>query len=131
VFEIVGLTLVEGGIYLLPDQLPVVGVHQLHQLIDGGFDLFRFVAVDAESIVGPEHFTSLYVPLPDAEVGYSLCLRQSGFALAQLFLRLFALGDIFHHAYGEGGLALGPLDAGDREPAPHDAAVFADVALLY
>jgi hypothetical protein len=59
VFEIVGLAIVEGGIYLLLDQLPVVGVHQLHQLIDGGFDLFRLVAVDAESIVGPEHFTSL------------------------------------------------------------------------
>jgi hypothetical protein len=41
------------------------------------------------------------------------------------------LGDVLHHTYGEGGLALDPLDARDRKSAPHDAAIFANVALLH
>src|SRR5215210_4233373 len=94
--ELVRLMLVK-GVYVLLDQLPVVGMSQLHQLVVGGHELLRFVAVDSENLVGPEELTGLYVPFPVAEAGYPLRLHQPGLALAQGFFGLLALGYVVDH----------------------------------
>src|SRR5215210_1411804 len=90
--------LVKGGVYVLLDQLPVVGMHHLHQLIEVGYELFWFVAVDSENLVGPEYLAGLYAPLPVAEASYSLRLHQPGLALAQSFFSLLALGYVVKYA---------------------------------
>ncbi len=94
VLEVIRFALEKGAVYFLPDQLPVVGMHRLHQLVDGGHKLLRLVTVDPEDLVGPVHLAGLYIPLPVAQVSYPLRLRQAGLAFAQLLLRLLALGDV-------------------------------------
>src|SRR5215210_6841469 len=99
--------LVKGGVYVLLDQLPVVGMHHLHQLIEVGYELFWFVAVDSENLVGPEYLAGLYAPFPVAEAGYPLRLHQPGLALAQGFFGLLALGYVVDHTADSFLLSIG------------------------
>ncbi len=84
--EIVGPVLVKGPVYSFPEQIPVFGMHYLQQLIESGDELFRFVAVDAVDLVGPGKLVGYQIPLPVADPGHPLRLRQASLASAQSFL---------------------------------------------
>ncbi len=79
--EVVGLALVEGSVYVRPEQLPVVGMRKLHEPVEG-WDELLFVTVDPKDLVRPGHYAGLRVPLPAAEAGYALRLCQPRLTLA-------------------------------------------------
>src|SRR5918998_5288737 len=94
VLEVVGLVLAERAVDLLPEQLPVIGVDHLREPLEAWNELPRLEAVDAEDLVRPPHLAGPCLPLPVAEVGHALRLRQAGLAPAQSLLVLLAPGDV-------------------------------------
>src|SRR6266851_2507042 len=106
----------------------IIRMDALEKCFESRWSLLRIETQHAEALFGPvPDLARGRGPCPTARVAQPLRLRQVGFALAQVILRLLALGQIEH----EGDALVSASAEGRRaEKDGHAGTVFPEVLLL-